>query len=162
MKVTITDINVLSSVKVERIHKYLSKHGWHQQIEEEETYFSVWTKFDSNANTCEVVVPKSNNFRDYPERIAELLADIEHAEDKSQLFILREFNHIYRIRSFFLLVPVVILVIIFLQRSFLGNDASVTEYYLELLVTTQYLLLVYSIDHYEEWFEGRLHRKKQK
>lgn len=163
MKVTITDIDILSEIKIDRIHKYLLHHGWSQQAEEETHCFTIWTKLHSNAKTSEVVVPKSEKFRDYPERVGELLSDIEHAEDRSQLYILREINYRHRIMSLLLWLPAVLLTITILQRFLFGNGMTNLWYDLNIFVLTQYVIVSYYLSLRDfEWLDYLLHRKKHK
>ena len=89
MKVLITDAAVLAAVRLSRIRSYLARHHWSPQSADTEVHVLFWSRSVGGGEPQEVVVPKSESYRDYPERIAELLADLTRYENRSQLFILR-------------------------------------------------------------------------
>ena len=88
MKATIRDRAALASVSPIDIGTYLRSSGW-ALAESSEDKASVWTKRDgAGPGEYEVLLPQRREFRDFPERVAELLQTLEAAENRSQIEIL--------------------------------------------------------------------------
>jgi hypothetical protein len=90
MKATIRDRAALASISPIDIGAYLRNSGW-SLTESWEEKASIWTKHDgSTAGDYEVMLPQQRTFRDFPERVAELLQTLEVAENRSQIEILSD------------------------------------------------------------------------
>lgn len=92
MKATIQDRRVLQSVQpVELIH-YLRATSW-TQVERHNGRYATWHN-QAGDERIEILLPLDPSFRDYPTRIAEALHALAVAEDRSQLDILADIEHI--------------------------------------------------------------------
>ena len=87
MKATIQDIRALRSVRPLEVVSYLRAHQWQQAQVIEGGAF--WTK-DEAGSSFELLVPLDVTLRDFPNRVAEVLATLAQAEKRSQLEIVED------------------------------------------------------------------------
>lgn len=87
MKATIRDIETLRTVRPLEVVSYLRAHRWHQAEKFERGAF--WIKEEGGTN-FEILLPLDATLRDFPNRIAEVLATLEQAEKRSQLEIVED------------------------------------------------------------------------
>jgi hypothetical protein len=87
MRASIRDQELLSRFDVSQVRTYLAAHGW-----SETSYGSrpatLW--FREADDAPEVILPDSNEARDFEIRVGEMLAAIERVEARSQLEIARD------------------------------------------------------------------------
>ncbi len=87
MKATIRDLETLNAVRPLELVSYLRANQWQQAQRLEKGAF--WTKEQGSSN-FEVLLPLDASLRDFPNRIAEVLAMLEQVENRSQLEILED------------------------------------------------------------------------
>lgn len=87
MRATIRDIETLRSVRPLEVVAYLRAHQW-QQAEILEGG-AIWTK-EAGGEFSEILLPLEVTLRDFPNRIAEVLATLEKVEGRSQLDIVED------------------------------------------------------------------------
>ena len=78
MKATIRDFDAIRIIRPVDVTAYLRQAGWAELNQDGSR--AIWTR-----NDFEVLVPLNSNFRDFGERLAELLQTLSVAEDRSQL-----------------------------------------------------------------------------
>ncbi len=88
MILAIKDPGTLHRVHPAQVGAYLLAKGW-QRRRHEPNRFSLWTKAVGEENH-EVLLPLDSRLGDFVERMAELLADLQREEMRSQLEILRD------------------------------------------------------------------------
>ena len=113
MRVIVTDRVALKKVRVASIKQYLKRHGWRQSDNDSKGPVNCYW-YNDDPEGIEILVPNSELYRDYPQRIADLLSALEKHEGRSQLFILRELR---LGRSSIFLKPFVLAVVIALVVS---------------------------------------------
>ena len=86
MIVTIRDQATLKGIRPARVGAYLQATGWKRMALELNRY-SIWLK-PSVDNPTEILLPLDTRVGDFTERMAELLADLQRDEQRSQLEIL--------------------------------------------------------------------------
>ncbi|MCP4657691.1 MAG: hypothetical protein GY856_19975 [bacterium] len=86
MRVTIRDSQVLAALRPLDIAAYLRSRGWREK-EHSTGRFAIWT-LAKNGHELEAFLPLDDTFRDYRQRIVDLLRTLEQAEDRSQLEVL--------------------------------------------------------------------------
>lgn len=84
MKATIRDIETLRAVQPLDLVSYLRANGWHQADAAERS--ATWIK-EGMGDELEILLPLDSKLRDYPNRIADVLAALELSEKRSQLDI---------------------------------------------------------------------------
>jgi hypothetical protein len=87
MKATIKDVAAIAALKPLNIIGYLRAHGW-EKFSEQQGRFSVWSHPDYRE--AEIVVPLKREASDFITRLADILSELELAEQRSQLDILQE------------------------------------------------------------------------
>jgi hypothetical protein len=87
MKAIVKDTAAIAALKPMNIIGYLRGRGWHK-FSEQQGRFSVWSH--PNYPDAEVVVPLKREASDFVTRLADILSELEGAEQRSQLDILRE------------------------------------------------------------------------
>lgn len=87
MKATVKDTAAIAALKPLNIIGYLRARGW-QKFSEQQGRFSVWSH--PKYPDAEVVVPLKREASDFITRLADILSELEIAEQRSQLDILRE------------------------------------------------------------------------
>jgi hypothetical protein len=88
MKVTIRDPQTLAAVRPLDLAAYLRTRGW-QERERSAGRSAIWTLTQSG-DEFEILLPLDNTYRDYPQRIADLLKTLEQVEDRSQLEVIAD------------------------------------------------------------------------
>jgi hypothetical protein len=88
LKVDIRDGAALAALSPEAIDGYLENTGWERRPGLESLY-SSWTK-TVGAEEIELLVPSQRSVADYQARIADLLHDLEHVEQRSQLTLFED------------------------------------------------------------------------
>ncbi|HEV7866766.1 MAG TPA: hypothetical protein VGO90_03735 [Chthoniobacteraceae bacterium] len=89
MKATIRDLEILRAVRPLEVVSYLRAHQWKQVEKLERGAF--WIKEEAG-ESFEVLLPLDTALRDFPNRIAEVLATLEQAEKRSQLEIVEDLS----------------------------------------------------------------------
>lgn len=88
MIVTIRDRATLLSIHPARVGAYLNARGW-KRMQWEANRYSLWVK-PSDGQSTEILLPLNPRLADFTERMAELLGDLQRAEQRSQIEILRD------------------------------------------------------------------------
>jgi len=89
MKATITDRGTLASLRPLEVADYLRATSW-RKVREQEGRASYWLKAFSDGDEIEILLPLQRTLGDYPQRMGEVLAYLEMAEQRSQLEILSD------------------------------------------------------------------------
>lgn len=87
MKATIRDLETLRAVRPLEVASYLRANRWH--LAEKLDRGAFWIK-DEGGASFEILLPLDAALRDFPNRIAEVLATLEQAEKRSQLEIVED------------------------------------------------------------------------
>jgi len=87
MKATIRDAATIAALPPLEIAQYLRATGW-QQVDLQDGRCSVW----SLNGQFEVLLPLNIAFKDFPLRIAEVLAVLAQAEHRSELELLADLS----------------------------------------------------------------------
>jgi hypothetical protein len=82
VNVIITDATVLGSVSLKRLQKYLVRHGWTPKSDQERSRATQWVHPLIDRDELELLVPESENYRDYAERVADILSTLELSESR--------------------------------------------------------------------------------
>ena len=99
MNAIITDAQALAKIRVVDVSRYLRRRGWTERSniedienDEQRPRFRFWAQESPGQESFEVLVPESAEYRDYAQRIADLLADLARYERRSQLTIVRRLD----------------------------------------------------------------------
>lgn len=84
MKTTIRDKDLLYTLKPNDLMGYLRSNGWKE--EEHKTSHSIWLK-EYDGEEIEIFLPLETRFKDYPQRMVEVLQNLEIAEQRDQMAI---------------------------------------------------------------------------
>ncbi|ESQ88978.1 hypothetical protein ABAC460_14450 [Asticcacaulis sp. AC460] len=87
MRATVTDANAIAALKPQNIIGYLKAKGW-TKYSEKRGAFSVW--INDRFPDAEVVVPSKREASDFVTRLGSILPELESAEQRSQVDILRD------------------------------------------------------------------------
>ena len=87
MNVTIRDHATLLKTRPARVGAYLQAKGW-ARVAFEPNRYSLWV--NPSFGSTELLLPLDSHLGDYPQRMAELLGDLQREEQRSQLEILRD------------------------------------------------------------------------
>jgi hypothetical protein len=90
VKVTVRDVESLSTVRPLELVSYLRTNGWRENQTRADAW-STWLKTVDGRDDYEVLVPLSQ-VRDFTARIADVLSTLERAESRSQIEILNDLN----------------------------------------------------------------------
>ena len=87
MRAVVKDTAAIAALRPSNIISYLRSRGW-GKFNERQGQFSVWSHI--NYPDAEVVVPLKREASDFVTRLAEILQELEDAENRSQLDILAD------------------------------------------------------------------------
>ena len=95
MKVNIRDSEVLKRINPVDVSTYLASRSW-QLINEIPNKASIWTYTDNtNNNEFEILLPLNPQFKDFSNRISEVIATLEIVESKEQTTILENLQNVF-------------------------------------------------------------------
>ena len=87
MKALVQDVDALRAVRPPDVAAYLRARGW--AVAESVGAFARY-RHDGHGKKLAIEVPRGSDYRDFPLRMAEVLADLARIEDRSQLEILHD------------------------------------------------------------------------
>jgi hypothetical protein len=93
MKVSIRDSEVLKQIKPSDASTYLTSRGWHCVTHIPEKA-SIWTLGENN-DEYEILLPLNPDFRDFSNRISDILQTLEIVELRSQTAILENLQNVF-------------------------------------------------------------------
>ncbi len=89
MKATVQDIEALRALRPQDVAAYLRARGW--LVDGTVGAFTRYTR-GSNGHRAEIEVPRGSDYRDFPLRMAEVLAGLARVEKRSQIDILQDLS----------------------------------------------------------------------
>jgi hypothetical protein len=89
MIVALKDRATLLTIRPARVGTYLQAKGW-RRISVETDRYSLWARPSESGEPNEILLPLNATLADFTERMAEMLGDLQRAEGRSQLEILRD------------------------------------------------------------------------
>src|SRR5262249_13109686 len=88
-KGTVTDPAILGAVRPDDLAAYLRTHGWRPVRASPDDPLADWVK-KTDAGRNVVSVPRYPDWRDYPRRIRDAVAELSRVEGRSELLILHD------------------------------------------------------------------------
>jgi hypothetical protein len=89
MRAAIRDATALSALRPLEIMAYLRSSGW-KNVAEQPNHSSTWLYKDAAGEEFEIAVPLNHTFRDFAQRMSDVLSTLEAVEQRSQLEILHD------------------------------------------------------------------------
>ena len=95
LRVTIKDRDSLQLITIKQIKKYIESKGWFKKEDISRTYADQEPKVIAELYTCDtgptltsaLVIPVSEEYKDYTSRVSEIIFALEKKENRSQLDI---------------------------------------------------------------------------
>jgi len=75
-------LDIVRHFKPLDVSSYLRLHGW-TQVDIDPNRFATWTKLDQTRGEFEILLPLATTFRDYPQRVRQVLETLRAEEQRS-------------------------------------------------------------------------------